>query len=80
MKNLHKRLVENIYFMALHHSELNERLANDLSRSTELRAAAKGRSDAYSYVVQMCRHNETIGKTDYRKIHKMTETFPKLFP
>ena len=80
MKNLHKKLVKDIYFMALHHAKLNERLMNDLSRDAEQRAKDEGYYSAYSYVVQMCQHNETMGKVDYKKVYKMTETFPTLYP
>ena len=52
---------------------------NDLSRSDELRASDEGRFNAYAYVVQMIRYSETIGKTDYKKVHKMKEEFPNLY-
>ena len=77
---LAKKLLKNIFFMAVHHAKLNERLMNDLSRDSEQRAKDAGCYNAYSYVVQMCQYNETIGKTDYKKTYKMTEEFPTLYP
>jgi hypothetical protein len=74
-----ERLLKNIYFMALHHAKLNESLMNDLSRDDNERAKDEGHYNAYSYVVQMVRYSESIGSTDYKKIHKISENFPTLY-
>ena len=65
--------------MSLHHMKLNESLMDNLMRDDVQRARDGGLFDAYAYVVQMIRHNETIGKVDYKKAHKMKEGFPTLY-
>lgn len=65
--------------MALHHAKLNESLMNNLMRDDVQRAKDEAYNSAYSYVVQMITNSETLGKTDYKKIHKMSENFPTLY-
>jgi hypothetical protein len=74
----HKKLLENIYFAALHHK--NEALfrANDLLRDDLERAKDKGLYDAYSFIVLMVQHSDRVGIADYKKIFKMTEKFPDI--
>ena len=72
-----QKLLENIYYAARHHKELNQLLMNDLLRDDLERERSKGLYDAYSYIVQMLVHNDTIGTVDYKKVYKMDETFPR---
>lgn len=74
-----EKLLENIYYMALHHAKLNESLKNDLTRDDTQRAKDEGYYNAYSYVVLMIQKSESLGKTDYKKVYKMTENFPTLY-
>lgn len=75
MKN--QKLLENIYYAALNHKNLNQLLMNDLHRDDLERFKSRGMFDAYSFIVQMIVHNDTIGSVDYKKVFDMEETFPK---
>ena len=79
MKQNYKKLLENIYYMALHHRDLNERLSNDLSRDDIQRACDRSCYEAYAHVVQMVTHSDTIGSVDYKKVHKMEQPFPTIY-
>lgn len=72
-----QKLLENIYYAARHHKELNQFLMNDLLRDDYQRFRSRGMFDAYSYVVQMMEHNTTIGSVDYKEVFKMDDTFPR---
>jgi hypothetical protein len=72
-----QKLLENIYYAALNHRDLHQRLMNDLHRDDLERERSRGLYDAYSYIVQMIIHNDTIGTVDYKKVYKMEETFPR---
>lgn len=72
-----QKLLENIYYAALSHRDLHQGLMNDLLRGDLERERSKGLYDAYSYIVQMIVHNDTIGIVDYKEVYKMDETFPK---
>ena len=74
----HKTLLKNIYYMALYHRDRNMLRSLDLTRDDVMRAKDQGLCDAYAYVVQMVVHMATIGSTDYKKVHKMDDTFPKI--
>ena len=79
MAQNYKKLLTNIYFLAKHHRDLNERLMNDLSRDDELRAKELGSFNAYGYIVQMVNHSDSLGQTDYKKIHKMVGELPYIY-
>lgn len=72
----YKKLLENIYFAAYHHKELNWLLKNDLLRDDLERKKAEGSFNAYSFIVQMIEHHDTIGQTDYKKVFKMKNPKP----
>jgi len=72
----YKKLLQNIYYTALHHEELNRMLENDLLRGDYIREKAKGSADAYAYIKQMITHYDTIGNTDYKKVFDMPEPLP----
>jgi hypothetical protein len=73
-----KKLLENIYFAALHLKNLNNSLANDLLRDDIERARAKGAREAYAYIVLMILHSQSIGSADYKKVFDMKENCPDL--
>ena len=58
---------------------MNERLMNDLSRDDVLREKALGAFDAYGYIVQMVEHNDSIGRVNYKKVHKMPGELPYIY-
>lgn len=72
-----QKLLENIYYAARHHKELNQLLMNDLLRDDLERFRSRGMFDAYSFIVQMMVHNTTIGCVDYKEVFNMDETFPR---
>lgn len=72
-----QKLLENIYYVARHHKELNQLLMNDINRDDLERFRSRGMFDAYSYIVQMMEHNTTIGSVDYKEVFNMDETFPR---
>lgn len=72
-----KKLLENIYYAARHHKELNQLLMTDLQRDDLERFRCRGMFDAYSYIVQMIEHSTTIGSVDYKEVFKMDDTFPR---
>lgn len=71
--------MENVYFAALYHYQQNDSRANDVSRPEIMRSRDRGLADAYAYIVQFIQYNDSIGQTDYKKIHKMPENFPTLY-
>jgi len=73
-----KKLLENIYFAALHLKKLNTLLANDLLRDDVSRARAEGALEAYGYIELMILRNDSIGSTDYKKVFDMKENCPDL--
>lgn len=79
MKQNYKKLLENIYFAALHHKELNGHLMRDLMRDDYERRVSRAHYDAYAYIVQMVVHSATIGKTDYKKVFKMEDKLPTIY-
>ena len=72
-----QKLLENIYYAARHHKELNQLLMNDLHCDDLERLRSRGMFDAYSFIVQMMEHNTTIGSVDYKEVFNMDETFPR---
>lgn len=72
-----QKLLENIYYAARNHKELNQLLMNDLHRDDLERFRSRGMFDAYSFIVQMIVHNDTIGSVDYKEVFNMDETFPR---
>ena len=72
-----QKLLENIYYAARHHKELNQLLMNDLLCDDLERFRSRGMFDAYSFIVQMMEHNTTIGSVDYKEVFNMDETFPR---
>ena len=79
MAQNYKKLLENIYFAARHHKELNDGLARNLQRDERQRAIDNARYEAYAYIVQMVNHSDTIGKVDYKKVHKMKGELPYIY-
>ena len=76
MKITPKKLLENIYFAAVYHRDSSDSRARDFTRDKILRAKDQGLADAYSYIVQFIEYSDTIGKTDYKKVHNMKEKYP----
>lgn len=72
-----QKLLENIYYAARHHKELNQLLMNDLHCDDLERFRSRGMFDAYSFIVQMMEHNTTIGSVDYKEVFNMDETLPR---
>ena len=66
-----KKLLNNIYYTALYHKELNEGLKIDIMRDEYDRRYSEGLYEAYAHVVQMVEHPDDIGIVDYKNIHKM---------
>ena len=70
------KLLRNIFYAALRHRDAARMRKDDLLRDDEIRAKDQGLYDAYAYIVQLIEYRDTIGITDYKKIHNMKEKFP----
>lgn len=72
----YKKLLENIYYAALHHEELTNSIKNDLLQEDWVRQKAEGSMNAYAHIKQMIVQYDSIGATDYKKVFKMENLKP----
>lgn len=74
-----KKLLQNLYTLAIYHAKENRMRANDLLRqkdSPQLHWNDKGLADAYEAIVFYLQRPELLEKLDYNKIMKVNNEIP----